>query len=785
MDDRINASLQIEKVNDSGSKVLTYWDRDENGDPPSGYYFTVSGNAVTFWGDAIIGAEDVDDAQDFYRFSYVSDGVQDNIHTVSIPPLAEVYNMNGEEGPHSMRIQVGGDTVRPDQLLAARPSAEDIETTHGVYVDQSTGRIEFYGDLRPAYNQEISIRYREDDDGRNDVYTFTLPNGTGIDTYNLENEPDLELNRSLRVFTRTGSGVEQELLYDGENGYTYNPSNGQISLHGNARPDLPSGTTIRVEYMRDLSGSQTTTEVYGIPLDWRYPEVYNIETDEEPKSIRVYRNGEEISFSETEGFFYNEETNTIELNGMARPDTGDLYSIHMIRELGGVSWRNGVVEVGLSTPPETYGIADPDIPSTFRVVVDGREVHYDPFQLDGFYYNSDTNRIELYGESRPDAGHASDPDVQVYYVYESSAATRGNDTYDFRLNSSSLSYGVGTDEEPQAIRVYLSGVEIPYSEEHGYTYNTDTNILSLHGDFRPDGGNDRGDYRVYSVSSNSITIPVPTNSYVYEVHVNGQEIPETDSIDGNGYYFDGRMVQLVGDARPNITNTTGSVRMNVSYYDSLDIHLNNSPSMPDYLSSCGCGEDAHLLFSEIDPTELSVYFNGTTLTDEQFSLQGNRIVLDKDKVDVQLGANTIEVDYRLRYVVGYEANDFTFQVGANAGQNYLVEIQSFDNMLMDTNQICVLTHEEASASINLVDKALSFVNAERSHVGAVSNRLNSMASNLSVLEENTTAAVSRIEDADMAKEAMNLMRANVLSQAQTAMHAQMNQSSHRVLELLR
>ncbi|MDT8858771.1 flagellin [Alkalihalobacillus sp. MEB130] len=409
-----DASLRIQKVNDNGSRELTYWNGE--GDPPTTGYYTISGNTVTFYGDAIIGSESVDDAQDFYRFSYVSDGVQDAIHTVAIPSLAEVYNMHGEEGPRSLNIFVGGTNVTADQLLATRPAADEVETTHGVYVNRETGRIEFYGDLRPSYSQLVTVQYRNDVDGRNDVFTFHLQ--SGIDTYNLEN-PDIDLNRALRVFIQA-NGEERELEYSEINGYTYNRENGQISLHGDARPDLPSNTTIRVEYVVDASSSNTTREVYGIPLGSLRPELYNVENEEEPKSIRVYRNSnEEISFSETDGFVYNQSTNTIELYGTARPDTGDTYSVQMIRAVGGITFQDELVEVQLFHTPETYGMADPTIPSTFRVIVDGEEIYYDPFQLEGFYYNSETNRIEIYGDSRPDAGHSSNPDIQVYYVYES------------------------------------------------------------------------------------------------------------------------------------------------------------------------------------------------------------------------------------------------------------------------------------------------------------------------------------------------------------------------------
>ena len=57
-------------------------------------------------------------------------------------------------------------------------------------------------------------------------------------------------------------------------------------------------------------------------------------------------------------------------------------------------------------------------------------------------------------------------------------------------------------------------------------------------------------------------------------------------------------------------------------------------------------------------------------------------------------------------------------------------------------------------------------------------------SNLQSSSENQSAASSRITDADFATETANLSRAQILSQAGTAMIAQANQLPQQVLKLL-
>ncbi len=89
------------------------------------------------------------------------------------------------------------------------------------------------------------------------------------------------------------------------------------------------------------------------------------------------------------------------------------------------------------------------------------------------------------------------------------------------------------------------------------------------------------------------------------------------------------------------------------------------------------------------------------------------------------------------------------------------------------------------AFVASIDKALSNVNTMRAQLGAVQNRLGSAISNMQNISENVTAAKSRIMDADFAAEVANNSRAQILSQAGTAMLSQANQNQQSVLSLLR
>jgi flagellin len=94
------------------------------------------------------------------------------------------------------------------------------------------------------------------------------------------------------------------------------------------------------------------------------------------------------------------------------------------------------------------------------------------------------------------------------------------------------------------------------------------------------------------------------------------------------------------------------------------------------------------------------------------------------------------------------------------------------------------TADGAQIAIGIIDTQITNISTARATLGAVQNRFESAINSLNVSRENISAAESRIRDTDMASEMVNFTRANLLSQAGTAMLAQANQSNSGVLQLL-
>lgn len=95
------------------------------------------------------------------------------------------------------------------------------------------------------------------------------------------------------------------------------------------------------------------------------------------------------------------------------------------------------------------------------------------------------------------------------------------------------------------------------------------------------------------------------------------------------------------------------------------------------------------------------------------------------------------------------------------------------------------TASNARNAVDAIDTQIKAVSTARANLGSVQNRFEHTINNLNVAIENTSAAESRIRDTDMAQEMMQFTRAQILSQAGTAMLAQANSAPQSVLSLLR
>ena len=107
-----------------------------------------------------------------------------------------------------------------------------------------------------------------------------------------------------------------------------------------------------------------------------------------------------------------------------------------------------------------------------------------------------------------------------------------------------------------------------------------------------------------------------------------------------------------------------------------------------------------------------------------------------------------------------------------------------DTEHMYIDDVNVTTVNGAMRALDKIGDALNYINKARAELGAYQNRLESSVSSLDETSENMTAALSRISDADMAKEMTEYTKFNVLSQSSTSALSQANELPQLALQLL-
>ena len=132
------------------------------------------------------------------------------------------------------------------------------------------------------------------------------------------------------------------------------------------------------------------------------------------------------------------------------------------------------------------------------------------------------------------------------------------------------------------------------------------------------------------------------------------------------------------------------------------------------------------------------------------------------------------------------AGGLTLQIGdtADSFNQMAVGINDMHTKALGLDDIDISTLEGAQAAIETITDAINTVSSTRGDLGAIQNRLEHTANNLSVMEENITDAESTIRDTDMADEMTAYTKNNILVQAAQAMLAQANQLPQGVLQLL-
>ena len=168
------------------------------------------------------------------------------------------------------------------------------------------------------------------------------------------------------------------------------------------------------------------------------------------------------------------------------------------------------------------------------------------------------------------------------------------------------------------------------------------------------------------------------------------------------------------------------------------------------------------LTSEIERIAVTTEFNGLKL------LSGTAQVIFQVGFD---GTSTSQVSY-----TGVEATLASLGLASTGSSVVMYSI------LDVTNEA---SQSASRAALDAIQRAVNSVTSNRGVLGAAEARLEVTIANLQVARENFMAAESRIRDVDVASEAAELTRLNILQQAGASVLAQANQQPQLALQLLR
>ena len=186
------------------------------------------------------------------------------------------------------------------------------------------------------------------------------------------------------------------------------------------------------------------------------------------------------------------------------------------------------------------------------------------------------------------------------------------------------------------------------------------------------------------------------------------------------------------------------------------------------------------------------------LLDQDSVATGTSAVLNFDRLGVQIAVAGAEVanaagsfvegDLDGETIVVNQGTGGSFQVGADDVAEDRVEVNLGDmrasGTTLNLNTISLSTQAGARAAITRIDQAIDRVANQRGELGAIMNRLQHTISFTDNSIENNVNSEATLRDADVAAEVTDFTRAQILTQAGTAMLSQANMKPQAALTLL-
>lgn len=190
--------------------------------------------------------------------------------------------------------------------------------------------------------------------------------------------------------------------------------------------------------------------------------------------------------------------------------------------------------------------------------------------------------------------------------------------------------------------------------------------------------------------------------------------------------------------------------------------------------------------------ELTIQASGSTSEDDRKVIQ---LEIDQLKENIDYTSNNSEFNgVKLLNSDRVTNNNYPkylkHTVGANTKEDIDIPVYNLTtDMLTDKegnsiNSLDVVNSENIDKNIQIIDSAMVTVNSARSRYGAIQNRMETSATNLTGTSSNLEKAESRIRDTDIALEMAEYARTSILQETSIALMQQTNNFPKDILRVL-
>jgi flagellin len=199
----------------------------------------------------------------------------------------------------------------------------------------------------------------------------------------------------------------------------------------------------------------------------------------------------------------------------------------------------------------------------------------------------------------------------------------------------------------------------------------------------------------------------------------------------------------------------------------------------------GGAEQIHGLLTRM--RELAVQGSNGTLTQEDSDNLQTEFASTQEEITRIANVTTFNGVSLLSGAQQTAGTGTNFQVGINNTADDRIEVLfgGADATELGVDTLDISSQAGSQGALDTIDTAIQSLSTIREGFGSSINRLQAASTNLDTAKTNLSSALSRVRDTDIASEAAQMARNNVLSQAGTSVLAQANQAPQAALSLLR